>query len=39
VQENQVTAAAVTLRVHGTELTLSTAVSPGWLAELLLCLA
>jgi hypothetical protein len=38
-QENQVTATALTLRVHGAELVLSTAVSPGWLAELLRCLA
>jgi hypothetical protein len=38
-QENQVTAATLTLRVHGSELLLSTAVPPGWLAELLLCLA
>jgi len=38
-QENQMTATTLTLRVHGSELLLSTAVQPGWLAELLLCLA
>jgi hypothetical protein len=37
--EKQVTAAAFTLRVHGSELALSTAVPPCWLAELLLCLS
>jgi hypothetical protein len=38
-QETPVTAATLTLRVHGSELVLSTAVQPNWLAELLLCLA
>jgi hypothetical protein len=38
-QETPVTAATLTLRVHGNELVLSTAVQPGWLAELLRCLA
>lgn len=36
---NSSASAAVTLRLYGSELALSTAVPPQWLAELLRCLA